>query len=105
VKRLCCDSHAVVLTENENGEPSLPNLMLLCTKHHTLVHEGGFRIERDFNNRWYFQRPDGVAVPACGYSSMDTVDDDDAYDMPPAGGLLSMAERTLSEPAAPAYLH
>jgi len=155
VKRICCDSHAVVLTENEKGEPlsigrktrvipkaieralyardhgccrfpgcgnrrylhshhvehwsnggdtSLPNLMLLCTRHHTLVHEGGFRIERDFRNRWYFQRPDGAAVPECGYSTMDIVDDD-AYAIPPAGGLLSVAERTVSEPAPPVYLH
>jgi hypothetical protein len=158
VKRICCDSHAVVLMENEQGEPlsigrksrlipkaivralhardqgccrfpgcgnrrylhshhvehwsnggetSLPNLMLLCTKHHTLVHEGGFRIERDFQNRWYFLRPDGIAVPASGYRSRDLVDDDycSAYQIPPAGGLLSVAEKSVSEPAAPAYLH
>jgi Domain of unknown function (DUF222)/HNH endonuclease len=150
VKRICCDSHAVVIMENEWGEPlsigrktrlipkaieralhardhgccrfpgcgnrrylhshhvehwsnggetSLANLMLLCTKHHTLVHEGGFRIERDFRNRWYFLRPDGIAVPESGYRYSD------AYEMPPAGGLLSVAEKTVSEPAAPAYLH
>jgi hypothetical protein len=158
VKRICCDSQAVVLTENEQGEPlsigrktrlvpkaieralhardqgwcrfpgcgnrrylhshhvehwsnggetSLENLMLLCTKHHTLVHEGGFRIERDFQNRWYFLRPDGIAVPASGYSTTDIVDDDycGAYEIPPAGGLLSVAEKAVSEPAAPVYLH
>jgi hypothetical protein len=158
VKRICCDSHAVVLTENERGEPlsigrktrlvpkaieralhardhgccrfpgcgnrrylhshhvehwsnggetSLGNLMLLCTKHHTLVHEGGFRIERDFRNRWFFLRPDGVAVPECAYRSSDRVDDEDsqAYEIPPAGGLLSVVERTVSEPAAPVYWH
>jgi len=149
VKRLCCDSHAVVIAEDEKGEPlsigrktrivptaiqralrsrdkncctfpgchnrrylhshhvehwsnggetSLDNLMLLCTKHHTLVHEGGFRIEKDFQDRWYFQRPDGVAVPECGYLS-------DSYENPPAGGLLSVAENTVSEPPPPAYLH
>jgi hypothetical protein len=158
VKRICCDSHAVVLTEDEAGEPlsigrktrlvpkaieralhardrgccrfpgcanrrylhshhvehwsnggetSLGNLMLLCTKHHTLVHEGGFRIERDFRNHWYFLRPDGIAVPECGYRSSDRVDDDDSemYEIPPAGGLLSVAEKTVSEPAAPVYWH
>ena len=150
VKRICCDSHAVVLMENEQGEPlsigrksrlipkaiqralhardqgccrfpgcgnrrylhshhvehwsnggetSLLNLMLLCTKHHTLVHEGGFRIERDFRNCWYFLRPDGIAVPSSGYSYSDT------YEIPPAGGLLSVAEKSVSEPAAPVYLH
>jgi hypothetical protein len=156
VKRICCDGHAVVLTENEKGEPlsigrktrlipkaieralhardhgccrfpgcgnrrylhshhvehwsnggetSLGNLMLLCTKHHTLVHEGGFRIERDFRNRWSFLRPDGIAVPECGYRSSDRVDDAEAYEIPPAGGLLSAVERTVSEPAAPVYWH
>ncbi|HEY5624081.1 MAG TPA: HNH endonuclease signature motif containing protein [Gammaproteobacteria bacterium] len=34
---------------SHGGETSLDNLMLLCTKHHTLVHEGGFRIEKDFH--------------------------------------------------------
>ena len=158
VRKLCCDSHAVVLTENDQGEPlnigrksriipkaiqralhardhgrcrfpgcgnrrylhshhvehwsnggetKLGNLMLLCTKHHTLVHEGGFRIERDFRNRWYFLRPDGVAVPECGYNPADMIDDadPDVDTNPPAGGLLSMAEKVVSEPPAPVYLH
>ena len=149
VKRLCCDSNAVVITEDEKGEPlsigrktrifpsaiqrallardnnccsfpgcrnhrylhshhvehwsnggetSLDNLMLLCTKHHTLVHEGGFRIEKDFRDRWYFLRPDGISVPECGYISRP-------YENPPRGGLLSVAENRVSEPPAPIYLH
>ena len=76
----------------------MDNLMLLCTKHHALVHEGGFRIERDFRDKWYFARPDGIAVPQCGYvSRMD--------ENPPAGGLLSAVDNCVSEPAAPVYLH
>lgn len=157
VKRLCCDSHAVVLTEDagqplsigrksriiprsveravrardhgrcvfpgcknqrflhchhvehwaNGGETSLDNLMLLCTKHHALVHEGGFRIEKDFQDRWYFLRPDGIAVPSCGYIKRDTVDDDvsTAYENPPAGGLLSVAQKQVGEPPPPVYLH
>jgi hypothetical protein len=58
------------------GETSLANLMLLCSKHHTLVHEGGFRIEKDYRDRWFFRRPDGRAVPACGYRGEDMRDDD-----------------------------
>jgi hypothetical protein len=109
VKRLCCDGHAVVVTE-DGGETNLGNLMLLCTKHHTLVHEGGFRIEKDFTDRWYFMRPDGIAVPSCGNHARDMLDEDtgevsNSYEIPPAGGMLSVAERTVSEPAAPAYLH
>jgi hypothetical protein len=153
VKRLCCDSHAVVITEDDKGEPlsigrksrivpaaiqralrardnncctfpgcrnrrylhshhvehwsnggetRLDNLMLLCTRHHTLVHEGGFRIEKDFSGHWYFVRPDGIAVPHCGYHEQDF---SDAYEIPPRGGLLSVAEKCASEPPAPAYWH
>ena len=125
VKRLCCDGDALVIVENEHGEPlsvgrktrtvptaikralrardkgctfpgchnkrfvdahhirhwsaggetSLDNLMLLCSRHHRLVHEGGLGIERDFQNRWFFKRPDGRAVPSCGYRAQDTIDD------------------------------
>jgi hypothetical protein len=161
VKRLCCDSKAVVIIENEGGEPlsigrktriipkgieravrardnnrctfpgcdnhrylhshhvehwsnggetSLENLMSLCTKHHTLVHEGGFRIEKDFQDRWYFMRPDGIAVPPCGYDSRDLIDEETGeisgmYENPPAGALLSKLENSASEPPAPVYLH
>jgi hypothetical protein len=125
VKRLCCDGDAVVIVQDEKGEPlsvgrktrtvstaikralrardkgcrfpgchhkrfvdahhvrhwsaggetSLNNLMLLCSRHHRLVHEGGFRIERDYQDRWFFKRPDGRAVPSCGYNSHDMIDD------------------------------
>jgi hypothetical protein len=62
------------------------------------VHEGGFRIDRDFMNNWGFFRPDGIAVPEVGYvSGLD--------DNPPAGGWLSVAESFVKEPAPPPYLH
>jgi hypothetical protein len=174
VKRLCCDGHAVILGEGENGEPlnigrktrtvptaikralvardkscafpgcqhtrfvdahhiqhwsaggetSLDNLMLLCSQHHKLVHEGGFAIQRDYQNHWFFKRPDGRAVPACGYHTRDIIDDDaeeisrragprsELNNNPPAGGLLTAADNFLSdlgpacrEPPPPAYWH
>jgi len=58
------------------GETSLDNLLLLCTRHHRLVHEGGFAIAKDYLDRWYFKRPDGQAVPHCGYRLEDILDDD-----------------------------
>jgi hypothetical protein len=58
------------------GETCLGNLLLLCTRHHRLVHEGGFRIEKDYQDRWFFKRPDGRAVPSCGYRPEDMLDDD-----------------------------
>jgi hypothetical protein len=60
---------------SNGGETSLDNLMLLCTKHHTAVHEGGFTIRRNFRDQWTFHRPDGIAVPDCGYHAVDMVDE------------------------------
>ena len=147
VKRLCCDGDAVVIVENEDGEPlsvgrktrtvptaikralrardkgcsfpgchhkrfvdahhiqhwsaggdtSLVNLMLLCSRHHRLVHEGGFRIERDFQDRWFFKRPDGRAVPGCGYNSQDMIDDDSDDD-------ISELSRSINYPSAEGFL-
>jgi hypothetical protein len=57
------------------GETCLDNLMLLCSKHHALLHEGGFTIEKDYRDRWFFRRPDGRAVPACGYRPADVTDE------------------------------
>jgi hypothetical protein len=158
VKRLCCDGHAVVMTETKDGEPlsigrksrvvpkgieravrardknrcrfpgcrhkrfvdihhiehwtnggetALNNLMMLCSKHHTLVHEGSFRIDKDFRGNWTFFRPDGIAVPDCGYHSRDMVDGDigERYDNPPRGGLLSAVEKLVNEPPPPHYFH
>jgi hypothetical protein len=103
------DCHHVEHWSN-GGETSVDNLVLLCTKHHTLVHEGGFHIDKDFNDRWIFIRPDGIAVPAIGYRTQDMIDADIGgvsganYD-PPRGGLLSIAERYALEPPPPDYLH
>ena len=149
VKRLCCDSHAVIIAEDDQGEPlsigrksriiptaisravrardnqcctfpgcnnrrflhchhvehwsnggetSLNNLLLLCSKHHTLVHEGGFRIDRDYRDKWFFVRPDGLAVPEPGHVS-------GVVENPPAGGLLSVVENSVKERPPPLYLH
>ena len=84
--------------------------MLLCSRHHRLVHEGGFTIERDYRNQWFFKRPDGRTVPACGYSTQDMTDDDmgefsECFDNPPAGGLLNGANNWMSEQPPPVYWH
>lgn len=80
------------------GETCLENLLLLCTRHHTLVHEGGFRIDRDFLDRWTFFRPDGIGVPDVGYALPQASD-------APAGGLLSVQEKSVRECRPPRYLH
>jgi hypothetical protein len=68
------DAHHV-RHRSAGGETRLDNLLLLCSRHHRLVHEGGFRIDTDFQDSWIFRRPDGIAVPACGYRNADRVDD------------------------------
>ena len=153
VKRICCDSHAVVITENDKGEPlsigrksriipkaieravrsrdknqcrfpgcrnyrflnchhvehwsnggetAVENLMLLCTKHHTAVHEGGFRIDKDFNDDWCFFRPDGIAVPDIGYVERPFFR---SVNNPPRGGFLNKMKNRALESPAPVYLH
>ncbi len=89
------------------GETRVDKLITLCTKHHTLVHEGGFRIQKNFEDEWTFYRPDGIAVPSCGYFALDMVDDDigEIFTDPPRGGLLSAVEKLVNEPAPPVYCH
>jgi len=59
----------------QGGETNLDNLMLLCSHHHRLVHEGGFHVIKDSEGNPCFRRPDGRAVPACGYRREDQFDD------------------------------
>jgi hypothetical protein len=48
---------------SDGGETSLENTMLLCTKHHRLLHEGGYTIEKDHKGRFYFRRSQGKVMP------------------------------------------
>ena len=53
-----------------------PYCVLLCTQHHRLVPEGGYSIEHDQTQQRFFRRPDGRAVPVCGYRLDDWQDED-----------------------------
>ena len=46
------------------GATSLDNLVLLCRRHHHLVHEGGFGVERIDDDVIRFTRPDGSIIAA-----------------------------------------
>jgi hypothetical protein len=60
----------------DGGETAVDNLVLLCSQHHRLVHEGGYSIETDHSGERFFRRPDGRAVPSCGYRLDDWQDVD-----------------------------
>lgn len=44
------------------GETALENMVLLCRRHHRLLHEGGYRMERRAGRGLDFKRPDGRAI-------------------------------------------
>jgi hypothetical protein len=69
---------------------------LLCSHHHKTAHEGQFRIDKDYHDAWFFRRPDGRAVPACGFRKDDITDDDADADADVDPG----SESAVKEPAA-----
>jgi hypothetical protein len=48
------------------GETKLGNLVLLCSFHHTLVHEGRFGVTVTDDGVFVFTRPDGTRIPESG---------------------------------------
>jgi hypothetical protein len=45
------------------GETSLANTLLLCSKHHRLLHEGGYSIRKNFEGNWSFRTDNGKVIP------------------------------------------
>jgi len=58
------DAHHIV-PWSKGGETSLENTVLLCTFHHTLLHEGGFGMERE-GGELRFVDSRGREVPPSG---------------------------------------
>jgi hypothetical protein len=48
----------------DGGETSMDNLVLLCRRHHRLVHEGGFDVQTLPDGEIWFIYPDGRTLPA-----------------------------------------
>jgi hypothetical protein len=44
------------------GRTDVDNLILVCSFHHRLIHDHGYRIRRPAG-RWEFRRPDGTPIP------------------------------------------
>jgi hypothetical protein len=58
-----CDGHHI--THWAAGGPTrLDNLILLCRRHHRVVHEDGYRVVRDRDGTVTFVQPDGVRLDA-----------------------------------------
>jgi hypothetical protein len=68
------DAHHIKHWTN-GGATSLDNLTLLCTYHHTLLHECGFTIDDDGCAGIYFRRPAGRVIPRSGYRAADMLDE------------------------------
>ena len=73
------DAHHIVAWSH-GGPTDLDNLILLCGRHHTLVHEGGLRIGEASAplrsvRHWEFFMPDGRRVDADGYQAWRNIDD------------------------------
>jgi hypothetical protein len=47
----------------QGGPTTLSNLALLCRRHHTAVHEGGYQVERHADGALQFRQPDGRVLP------------------------------------------
>ncbi|MFX3657639.1 MAG: DUF222 domain-containing protein [bacterium] len=50
----------------DGGDTRLDNLLLLCSAHHTLIHDGGFSVLRRPDGSYCFLRPDGRPVEPPG---------------------------------------
>jgi hypothetical protein len=57
------DAHHIVHWA-DGGETSMDNLVMLCRRHHRLVHEGGFGVRMGPGGEVCFSYPDGAALPA-----------------------------------------
>ena len=82
------DAHHVRHWAN-GGETSVDNLTLLCSHHHTLLHEGRFKIRRNDDGSLRFERADGRVIPRFGYQLEDMRDDYDAPEDPSGEGRMA----------------
>jgi hypothetical protein len=65
-----CDVHHVHHFA-DGGPTAVGNGILICPRHHTAVHEGGFRITGEPNGTLTFHRPDGSVLGTSTPASID----------------------------------
>lgn len=78
-------------------------MTLLCTHHHRLLHEGGYRIVREGDDTLRFVTADGRTIPRAGYRLEDFIDDDigAAEVSPSAEGFRTASVQQPREAVAP----
>ena len=90
------------------GETTAGNMTLLCTYHHTLLHEGGFSIVKEADGTLRFITANGRTIPRCGYRFEDFVDDDiggDPDSEPSREGFCTMrVQRDGEQPGSARWL-
>ena len=77
-------------------------MTLLCTYHHTLLHQGAFSIVNEGDETRRFVSADGRTIPRHGYRREDFVDDDvcpEASGDPSAEGFCTTTGQRDFEPA------
>jgi hypothetical protein len=50
----------------DGGETSLENLLLLCSRHHRMVHEEGYEVHSQADGQFWFSDPQGHRLPETG---------------------------------------
>jgi hypothetical protein len=48
----------------DGGETSVDNMLMLCSRHHRLLHEDGYRLRRGFDGGWCFVTAGGRLIAA-----------------------------------------
>ena len=56
-------------------ETSIANTLLLCSKHHKLLHEGGYSIRKNFEGEWSFRTSNGKVIPESPMFQADDCED------------------------------
>ena len=77
----------------DGGETSLANTMLLCSRHHRLLHEGGYTIEKDFKGVWFFRHANGRTIP-----------EPPLYEASGTNASRDASSHEIGEPGPPLYL-
>jgi hypothetical protein len=85
----------------DGGETTPDNMTLLCTYHHTMLHEGGFSMMKEADETPRFLTADGRTIPRAGYQLEDFLDDDvgSPDQNPSAEGFCGTPVRHLSAEA------